>query len=262
MKKSIFISLLAGILLSVMSMTTQAKSITLCHENENIFPWLLKEGKGLNIVLLEMVAAKSKIDLKLESMTWKRCLAEIENGHVDGGFGASYKDERAQYAVYPTENGKLDSTRRIRNDTYSLYRIKGNTVDWDGKKFSNLAGVVGAQSGYSIVGDLQKLGVETDDGARPCEVNMQKLIAGRIQAFAALTLEADQTLKTNREFAAKIEKIKTPLADKPYFVIFGKSYYNNNRKTVEDFWNMIGAVRNSAAYQTKQSAVLKSNAVQ
>lgn len=248
-----------ALLLAALAMPASARSITLCHEDEDVRPWILKESKGLNMILLELVAAKSRINLKLNAMPWKRCLAEIEAGRMDGGFAASYKGERAQYAVYPGVKDKLDVARRLHSNTYSLYRIKGSTINWDGNKFANLTGAIGAQFGYSIADDLRKLGVNVDDGAKPSEANLQKLLVGRVQAVALLTLEADQLLSMDAKLASKIEKIKTPLVDKPYFVIFGKAFYSQNKKAVEDFWDMIETVRKSADYQSRQAAFMKSN---
>lgn len=229
--------------------------ITLCHEEQEVFPWQMKNEKGLHMILLESVAARLGIKIQFVVVPWKRCLLSIATGMVDGGFGASYNDGRAQFAEYPMEAGKLDPKHRIRNDSYSLYRLKGSNVSWDGKKFSNLAGPVGAQMGYSIVGDLKKLGVDSEDGAISAEINMRKLIAGRIQAIALLTFEGDNLLKSP-EFANKVERLNPPLVEKPYFVIFGKDYYQANSRIVENFWDAITAVRTSPEYQKREAVIL------
>jgi polar amino acid transport system substrate-binding protein len=87
-------------------------------------------------------------------MPWKHCPEGVEKGGIAGAFAASYTDERAKYAVYPLAGGKPDPLRRLHTDGYTLLRLKGSTVGWDGHKFSNLSGPIGTQAAYSIVADL------------------------------------------------------------------------------------------------------------
>lgn len=255
--EAIFRNLFLCLALISVSLSAQSKAITLCYEDEDAFPWMLKHGKGLNSVLLEQVAASLSIDLKLVGTSWKRCLLDVESGQVNGSVAASYKEDRTRYAVYPTTNGKPDPSRRIYSDSYSLYRLKGSQIDWNGREFSKLAGLVGVQSGYSIADDLKKLGVKIDDSSKTTENLMEKLVADRVQAIAALTLEADHQIRRNKDLSRKIQKIKTPLSEKPYFVIFGKDFYNSNPKAIEEFWTKVAAVRNSAGYKAKEVAILK-----
>jgi polar amino acid transport system substrate-binding protein len=230
-------------------------TISLCLEEADVYPWQMKDEKGLHPILLDMVAQKLGIKVDYVVLPWKRCLLYIATGAVAGGFGASYSEDRAQFAEYPMAGNKPDPKRRIRMDSYSLYRLQGSDVNWDGKKFSNLTGPVGAQMGYSIVRDLKRMGVETEDGAINAEVNMRKLLVGRVKAIALLTVGGDFLIK-QPEFVGKVERVNPPLIEKPYFVIFGKDYYQANSKTVEDFWSMIAAVRNSPEYQKKEISML------
>lgn len=253
-------NLLLGFWLSVLALTAHTKPITqpvtLCNEDEDVFPWTLKNGKGLDLHLVEQAAAKAGIALKVHTTPWRRCLLEIESGQVDGGFSASYKEDRAKFAVYPSVRGKPDASRRLHNDTYSLYRALGSSLDWNGREFSGLTGTVGVPGGYSIGDDLKKLGVKIDDASKTAETNFLKLVAGRVQAVAALTMEADRLIKSNPDLVGKVEKIKTPLVEKPYFLIFGKAFYTREPKLVEDFWTMVATVRKSAEYRAKESAAL------
>lgn len=249
---------LAGIAFFALPLATQAQTqpLTLCMEDIDVYPWVTKDGRGLNVVLLELLSAKYGLQVKLAAVPWKRCLGEIEAGTIAGGFSASYKDERAKYAVYPMANGKLDASRRMMNDGYTLYRATGSTIGWDGSKFLNLTGPVGANAGYSIVDDLKKWGATVDDGAKSSDNSMKKLIAGAVQGAAFQTLEGEM-VAAKPEYVGKVEKVSPPLVEKPLFLIFGKNYYSKNQKFVEDFWNMVAAVRESAEYKAKESAFLK-----
>jgi len=227
----------------------QTPVIKLCYEDTSYVPWLVKGGQGLDNKLLEMASAKSGVKIEMGALPWKRCLGDVANGDLTGVIAASFNEERAAFAVYPTTaDGKLDTSRRIRFDSYSLYRLKGSTANWDGKQFSNLTGPVGAQLGYSVIADIKKLGVAVEEGGATPESQMSKLVEQRIQLAALLTPQGD-VLLDHAKFSGKIEKIFTPLIEKPYFLIFGKDYYSNNKKTVEALWAGLAAARESREFK-------------
>ncbi len=53
----------------------------------------------------------------------------------------------------------------------------------------------------------------------------------------------------------KIEALSPVLADKPYFLIFGKPYYSKNQEVAEALWNAIPAIRQTADYRAKLFAI-------
>ena len=238
------------------SVQAQAETIKLCHDDADSSPWLMKDAKGLNIVLMEAAAAKVGVKLEIQMFPWKRCLGAVEDGSIHGAIAASYKDERAKFAVYPTKDGKPDADRRLHTEEYSLYRAKGGTVSWDGTKFSNLSGSIGAQRGYSIIDNLKKWEAKVDEGGALPKDNMKKIIGGQVQGVALTSQEGD-ILLNSPEFAGKIEKVATPLIQKPYFTIFGKDYYSKNQKTVDSLWSTMATIRESKDYKTKVTAAFK-----
>jgi len=231
--------------------------VKLCYEDADYLPWQVKNGHGLDNNLIEMAAAKSGVKVEMLALPWKRCLVDIGYGTQAGGFAASYNDERASYAAYPTtSDGKLDTSRRIRYDGYSLYRLKGAVAGWDGKQFTNLTGPVGAQLGYSVAADLRKNGANVDEGGVTAELQMRKLVAGRVQLLALLTLEGDDLLD-NPEFAGRVEKVSPPFSEKPYFLIFNKDYYATNKKSVEDLWMGLATARESREFKALRKGKAK-----
>ena len=238
--------------LALCSSSFSASAITLCYDDGEQYPWITKNGKGFNIILLEMVAAETGEKLELISMPWKRCLEGVAKGDIAGAFAASYTDDRAKYAVYPMAVGKLDHTRRLHTDGYTLLRLKGSSVGWDGSKFSNLTGPIGTQVAYSIASDIVGWGATVDSNSDTPETLLRRFGAGQLQAIALLTGEAQFALR-KPYLAGKVEIVSPPLSEKPYFVIFGRGYYDKNRKTADDLWSMIAKVRESEEYKTLQS---------
>lgn len=235
-----------------------AQNIKLCHDDADSRPWLIKDAKGLNIVLIEAAAAKAKAKLEIVALPWKRCLSAVEDKSIDGAIAASYKDERAKFAVYPTIGDKLDENRRLHTEEYSLYRFKGSNVSWDGSKFSNLTGSIGAQRGYSIIDNLKKWEAKVDEGGAHPKDNMKKLLGGQVQAVALTSVEGDQVSKTP-EFSGKVEKVTPPLISKPYYVIFGKEFYSKNQIIIESMWSNIATIRESKDYKAKVQTAFKKN---
>lgn len=229
-----------------------AQAVTLCYDGGEQYPWILKNGKGLNIVMLEMVAARTGEKLELTSMPWKQCLEGVKKGAIDGAFAASYTDERAKFAVYPMADGKIDRTRRLHTDGYTLLRLKGSKVGWDGRKFSNLTGAIGTQSSYSIVADLIRWGAKVDSNSDTPETLLKRFGSGQLQAIALLTGEARFAMK-KPYLANKVEIVSPPLTEKPYFLIFGRGYYDRNRNKADDIWSMIETVRESAEYKARET---------
>lgn len=257
MLKPLFLPLAACLfacgLLAGSAAHAQSGPIKLCYEDSDNAPWLLKGGQGLNNVLIDMAAKQANVKIEQVALPWKRCLDSLSSGAVAGAIGASFTAERAAYAAYPTgADGKPDAARRIKTDGYSLYRLKGGTGNWDGKQFSQLTSPIGVQLGYSVVGDLKKMGIAVDEGRAEADTVMKKILAGRIQLGALQTTEGDELLK-RAEFGSKIEKLPLAFTEKPYFVIFNKEFFDKNKAAAEALWNGVAQARESKEF----SALLK-----
>lgn len=228
-------------------------SMTLCYENESVYPWVLKDRPGLNNILLDAVEKKIGVKLEQVAKPWKRCQEEMKGGAVDGIFSASYKTERLELGIYPTAGDKADPSKAMMMDGYTLFRLKGNNnVQWDGTKLT-VPGSVGAQPGYSIIDQLKSLGAKVDDGGRTAEDNLRKLAAGRVDAVALQTLEGNN-LMANAEFAEKIEKVSPTLVDKPYYLMLSKQFVGKYADFAKEIWDAVAEVRDSAEFKAKASS--------
>jgi polar amino acid transport system substrate-binding protein len=214
--------------------------VSVCYDDTAVRPWLTPSGKPLFAAL----EAKSGVKLNFVPLPWRRCLRDVSSGTMGGAVGASYSEERARFAVYPaTSNGQLDMTRCLEVSSYSLYRIKGAKVEWNGKAFSYLTTPVLVQGGYSVAADLARLYVEVDQSAGSPETVFKMLIAGRADLGAMVTEDGDKLLALPA-YSAKLEKIKVPFVSKPYFFIFGKRFYSDNKALVDRVWEGLAVLRN------------------
>lgn len=242
------ILLLACVFTHSLALAADKPPIRACTENEDSFPWVLKDRAGLTVQMLRMVEKRVGGRIEVVPLPWKRCLEDIKNGKVDAAFKISYSAARAaELGNYPMAGDKPDASKRLLTDTYSLYRLKGTAIEWDGKVLK-AGGPVGAQSGFSVVDQLKGLGAKVDDGTRSADDNLKKLLAGRFVALALQTEEGDISVESDPEFKGKIERLKPVLVEKPYFLMFSKQFTSKNAAYVQEVWDAIGTVRESAEY--------------
>lgn len=226
----------------------QNPAFRLAYSDVNTYPYQMGDGleimqpAGIAIDIIKQAAQDVGITVEFHRLPNKRVLLELQNGVIDGAFIFSHNQERQVFADYPTKNGVPDPARRLAKLSYYLYRNKAGSVDWDGQKFWHLHGPVGANAGYSIIGDLKKWGVTVEE-AKNNEQNFHKLRLGRLAAVAAQDHVADLYLQ--RSGARDVEKLPRPLAEKDYYLIFNHNFAAKNRGQVEQLWNRIGAIRDN-----------------
>jgi len=228
-------------------------SIKLCYQEGTVYPWVLKDKPGLNIVLLRGVEQKLGVKLELIAQSWKRCQEEMRSGAFDGIFAASFKTDRLEMGHFPMAGGKPDEAKAMMMDSYTLYRLKGSAAQWDGKTLTS-SGAIAAQTGYSIIEQLKTLGARVDDGSPEAADNLKKLLAGRVSAAALQTLEAERALASDPEFSNKIEAVSTPLVKKAFYLMLSKQFVAKYSNFSSDVWNAVGQVRESAEYKAKAAA--------
>lgn len=253
---------LAAGLLSCLALSAQAQNnpdvVTLCHENEDAFPWLLKDKPGYSQIMMAQVEKQLGQKIKLQPMPWKQCLAEVKAGKIDGAINASFSAERAEFAQYPVKlDGEADPTKRMYRATYALYKTKGAAVSWDGKTLS-APGTVGAQVGFSIVAQLKQLGAKVEDSSPTADELLSRVAAGRYVAGALQTTEADKSLASVSALQGKIERVSPPLVEKPYYTIFAKPFFAKHGQTAREIWRVQGKLRESPEFKTQVSHLMKS----
>ncbi len=255
--KNIVFSSLKILIISLFTITycfsplsAEKNIIRLGYSDAEAFPFQIRDDKnppGIAFEIISEAAKQTGIKIEYVRLPNRRVQLSLREGDlIDGAFMFSYSKERDVNGVYPSIQGKPDGSRRIATLSYYIYRKKGSSINWDGKHFSGFDTSdpkikIGANSGYSVVGDLIKKGVSVDDGSKNTGQNFLKLQTGRIAAFAHQDLVADNYLST--EGITGIEKLPKPFIQKDYFLIFSHQYYSKNRQTAEKLWNKIEEIR-------------------
>lgn len=241
--------------------------LIIAYEDDNSFPWVFDvKGKpeGLDIELMRLLEKELSVQVVLVKYPWKRCLAMMEKGAVDGVIGSSFQSDRLSMGAYPvkrgfsserTEEAEIDETKRLHTSGYSLYRRKGAKAEWDGKAIKNLGGKgVASQLGFSITADIKALDVPVIEVAADPERMLQGLLKGEFAAAAVQTSSAQFLLSKNKEYAEKIEKCNVdtvPFHQKPYYLMLSKKLIGEYPELSREIWRTLESVRESAVFKAR-----------
>jgi polar amino acid transport system substrate-binding protein len=231
--------------------------VTFAYADVESFPYQVGNGTeisdppGIALDIISYAAKELGYTVNFIRLPNRRVLSDLQAGLIDGAFCFSFREDRMEIGAYPMRDDKVNSDYRITTFTYSLYRRKGSNIDWDGNKFINLVGSIGANAGYSIVGDLKKMGIDVDDGARTIEQNLDKLKNGRILGYAAQDITTDFHVESGKY--GEVEKLPIHLVEKDYFLLFSHQFMGKNPIESENLWKKIQQVREKV---TKERAAL------
>lgn len=226
------------------------KFLTVGHMDFDKPPYYHRNGTGLDLKLVRMAAERIGIDVTFTALPWRRCQALLEKNKLDGILGASFTETRMKIARYPlTSEGKTDNSAALHLDGYSFYKRLDDPFDYDGERFINLTGLIGANSGFSIVKKLKTRGIAVDDNAKTTERNLKKLVVKRLQVVVDGGIRVDYYLKNHPELLEKIVKVSTPYELSGRFFIVSRGFYQQYPGVAEQLWATIKEIRESEAFQ-------------
>lgn len=224
--------------------------LLLVMEDQAIFPWNMPDGTGVNIELLRMVAVETGLAFEFKPMPWKRCLSSLQADEVDGVIDASFKEERKAMGAYPVKaDGSVDDQRCLHWDDYSIYRPKGDALEFDGKAFVGLKGRLATQPGYSIIGRLKDLGAEVEDSAKGDEANLRKVADGKVAGAVLSSSSADRVLQAQPDLAQKVERCAKPLQHRALYLMLSHALVKRDAALAERIWNALASKRKTPEYQ-------------
>ncbi len=225
-----------------------AETIHLAYADTESFPYQIGNSNrisaqpGIAVDIIQTIARQNNWTVELERLPGKRVLYSLEQGEIDGAFIFSYNAQRSVFIRYPMRDGKPDHEKRIATLSYYLYTLNDSGVTWDGEAFSQLNGPLGADLGYSIVGNLKALGYPVEETPGTLN-NLKKLMAKRIPAYVGQGVVVDRYLSNMP--SSQIQKSTLPIVTKDYFLVFTKPFAEQNPALVEQFWTAIGEQRES-----------------
>ncbi|WP_341663186.1 transporter substrate-binding domain-containing protein [Vibrio sp.] len=227
-------------------------SLKLAYSDIESYPFQLGNGTdvatppGLALDILNHVGKTLNLNINYIRLPGKRVLEEVASGNVDGGFIFSYNTQRAQYARYPMNEDKPDSTKRIATIGYYFYVLEGQTVSWDGEHFAESDYKIGAHLGYSIVKDLQKKQLKVHE-VKTTEQLFSMLQLRRLPVIAVQDTMAQQFLSV--QGITNIEQVNPAIKTKDYFLVLSEQFLEANPQIAQQIWNQIAISRDSITKQ-------------
>ncbi|MBU2954263.1 substrate-binding periplasmic protein [Marinobacter sp. F3R08] len=219
------------------------------YEDKTQFPYYMGdtqqvlERPGAAVELVKLLEERiPDLRIRFSRFPWKRCLAMLETGQVDGIFNASYNTERTRIGEYPRKDGQIDPSRRLTTISYHLYSLSDADLGWNGEAFEASDLRIGAPLGYSIVRDLEDLGVSVMK-VRSSRQSLQLLVAKRVDAVALQSITADFLLDKNADQLTGIVRIHPPLETKPYYLMLSRQFKAANPQLSEQIWNAVRQLR-------------------
>ena len=222
-------------------------------------PWVMGDGAhfqtgapGIEIELYQLMARRLNLELSMIRMPWKRCLADLKTGRLDGIFPASFKPERMSLGVYPMRDGNVDMQRKSRYSAYYLYVREGSPLGWDGRSFVNLNRLdrqtIGAPLGWSIVTDLQRMGIDVLEKPRPVEL-LTILKNGGIAGVVGLDTVIDAYLSQLPDRFSTIRKVYPPVAEKAFFLLLSHAFVEKHPTLANQIWDTIAEIKQEPAFR-------------
>lgn len=232
---------------------TAQKTIQIGFNNVDSFPYFLGKGEqlssppGISVDLINHVSAVLNLNINYQRMPGQRVLQSLKRGDLDAAFIFSYKESRREFGVYPMNEGKVDTTRRMDTLSYVLYRPVSSKLEWNGNSFEKLTGSLAAKLNYSIVADIKKAGVDVIEGSSTSQL-FEMLDAERVEGVVDQEAIADAYLQKTQK--KHFEKVKIPLAEKHYYLIFSHQFAVQNPYLIDTIWNQVAAYRDQI-YRTR-----------
>lgn len=232
-------------------------SLNFCLENADNVPWVMMGAKpGYAQLMMMEVGKQLSIEIKLTPIPWKQCLADVKAGKYDGAVSGSYNKERAEFADYPVKlDGEVDATRRMYRASYSFYKTKAAHLQWDGKALK-AEGLIGAQQGFSVVGQLKEAGAKVEDNTTSADEVLKRAAEGKYVAGVVQNAEGDASLASNAALKG-LERVEPAFVEKPYYTLFSKQFTAKNGATARQVWNTIMKVRNDPAFKSATAGLTK-----
>jgi len=172
-------------------------------------PNLANEGYFTDIVreAFKQVGYRIKIDY----VPWKRALYEAENLYYDGLLGIYYTEDRAEWLYYSEPVSEAEIV---------LFARKGSGIDW--QRLEDLQQyTIGIENGYAYGDAFDSATFLKKDSVRKLELNVKKLLEGRIDLMAAARKRVFYWMSQNSpDKKDLIEVVGKPIKSNTLYIAF------------------------------------------
>lgn len=176
---------------------------------------------GFTTAIVSEAFKRAGYEVKVDFMPWVRVVKETEAGNYDAAFPEYYSDERAAafFMSEPFASGPL-----------GFYKRKADNIPY--AKLEDLKPYrIGVVRGYINTPEFDAADYLQKEEASSDELNLRKLLAGRIDLIVIDKFVAQYLIKTSfPEATDDLEFMKPPLLDQSLYVIFPRGVASSEEK--------------------------------
>lgn len=226
-----------------------------CYEDKSLPPYYLGNDAmipasqpGASIEhLYRLSAAIPQLQLQLQRLPWKRCLAALEAGQVDAVI-ASFQPERLAIGQYPMQGPAPDPERGFGTHQTCLVSRQDARWHWDGQRFYGVDELIVARPlGYAPLKSpsQQKMTMHyTLSGT----MDLALLAKGRIHAVTTLCQVAGQPIVTAGITANGLKVLRPPLYSNTGYLVFSKQFYQRHPQLASALWQQLALDKGTDIY--------------
>ncbi len=255
-KRSILLATLLG--LSTSGFASEEKVMRFCYENQDYRPYLIKSEdnsieKGQAGMLTDLVIEASHsvgVTPKFFHYPWKRCIALLEAGQVDGIYAAIWLKKRDKWGAFPKLNGKPDNRYLLWQVKYNIYSLKGSSLSWDGEYFSGLKTGVAAPLGYVAEEKLEALKVKAAHSYLPSE-GIRLVGMGRLDGYVVESAIGDHLVLSTPE-AQQVRSLDKPFMLADWYLPLSHQWVAKHPDLSQRFWQALAKARDAQGQRLYQ----------
>lgn len=214
-------------------------------------PYFLGNGRvearpaGASVDLLREAAAVAGCDIVSVRLPPLRLRNALVNAGIDATLMNATPADAAQFALPLDKAGKLDTKRAVQMYTVVFVRA-GDKIPPDTDPHAWFRSRrLGMNNGASLAAQLRGEGVQVDDGAHDGARNLEKLVRGRIDGYAATMVAPDgMDASVYAKYGKQLVRLSIPLRTHHFWLAYTKPYYAGNREAVDAIWEWMGAQGN------------------
>jgi polar amino acid transport system substrate-binding protein len=242
MNKVGIILLLISISSAFMTNISNASELTILRGNEDYPPDEMHiNGKltGFHIELIQNVAKSIHLNIRFESIPWKRAIQMLKNGEGDALSYASKNASREEFAIFLDDNILTESHYHL------IMNSKGNKEILDDVKRKDFSlYTIGIQRGYAYSNSFNEIIFKDKTIFNSVHQMISLIKANRID-LSILTMAEYQAQKESLEFT-NIDIISPPLISSASYLAFSKK--SKNLKIAKIFSKAMKVYKSSDDY--------------
>jgi hypothetical protein len=221
--------------------------IKLGYVNLHRPPYFLGAGSveapnpGATVQLVRDIAASAGCTVVSVRLPPLRLRQALSNAVIDAMLMDASDSDLVRYALPQSHNGELDAKRAIPMYTVVFVRADDRIPSDTDPNSYFINHRLGMNNGATLAEQLRKQGAKVDDGAQDGARNLEKLVRGRIDGYAATMVSPTQMdAFVGATFGKQLVRLGTSLRVHHFWLAFNRRYYEDNRSEVEAMWAWIG----------------------